>query len=148
MKLVRFMAVILTALAIVPGVAHVLELPQKAGLGRHDYLTVQEIYRGWAWLGALLAAAFIAVGLLAYETRQQTTSFLFALGGLMSLAASFMIFFVWTYPVNQVTKNWTTAPDDWERLRSQWEFSHAANAAVVLLALCLVVLSVLSSRNA
>jgi hypothetical protein len=58
------------------------------------------------------------------------------------------VFFVWTYPVNQATANWTRLPLQWGNLRSQWEFSHAASAAVMSLALCCSVLSVVMSRRA
>ena len=52
------------------------------------------------------------------------------------LAGTLAIFFAWTYPANQATNNWTTVAADWESLRSQWEFSHAANAVLTFIALC------------
>jgi hypothetical protein len=36
--------------------AHLLELPHKMNLSRDDYLTVQQIYRGW---GLVVVAAFL-----------------------------------------------------------------------------------------
>jgi hypothetical protein len=47
-RLVPFAAIILTALALVPGGAHLLALPNKIGLTQADYFIVQGIYRGWA----------------------------------------------------------------------------------------------------
>src|SRR5512145_1452610 len=50
-NILRFVALLFTALALAPGLAHLLELPNKMTLSREEYLTVQQIYRGWAWLG-------------------------------------------------------------------------------------------------
>ena len=33
-------------------------------------------------------------------------------------------------------------PDNWSELRQEWEYSHAVNAVVMLIALCSVTLSV------
>ncbi|HEV8657074.1 MAG TPA: hypothetical protein VGS96_00470 [Thermoanaerobaculia bacterium] len=40
--------------------AHLFELPNKIGLSRDDYPTVQQIYRGWALAGILVLGAFEA----------------------------------------------------------------------------------------
>lgn len=50
----RFWSLLFAALALAPALAHLLELPNKIGLSRDDYLAVQQIYRGWALLGLLL----------------------------------------------------------------------------------------------
>jgi hypothetical protein len=44
LQTVRFLAVILTALALVPAGAHFFELPNKIGLSQEEYFTVQRIY--------------------------------------------------------------------------------------------------------
>lgn len=51
-KTIYFIAVFFVALALGPALAHLLELPNKINLGREDYLTVQQIYRGWASMEA------------------------------------------------------------------------------------------------
>jgi hypothetical protein len=51
------------------------------------------------------------------------------------IAATLAAFFIWVYPANQATANWTTVSEDWERLRRQWEYGHAVNAALTFLAL-------------
>ncbi len=45
-KLLQFVAMVLTALALVPGGAHFLELPNKIHLSESDYFITQSIYRG------------------------------------------------------------------------------------------------------
>jgi hypothetical protein len=63
------------------------------------------------------------------------------------LALSLAIFFIWTFPVNQATNNWSVAPENWPILRAQWEYSHAVNAGVTFLALCASTLSGLAFRR-
>jgi len=62
---------------------------------------------------------------------------------ILLIAANLAIFFVWTFPTNQATNNWTVVPNNWNKLRLQWEYSHAANAVVTFAALVCVVIAVL-----
>ena len=63
------------------------------------------------------------------------------------IALMLAVFFVWTYPANQATSNWTTVPANWEELRRQWEYSHAVNALLTLAGFCCVAISVLTTRE-
>ena len=58
-----------------------------------------------------------------------------------------IIFWTFTFPANQQTNNWTTLPESWERLRTQWEYSHAASAVLNLLALIMLTLELLHRRR-
>jgi ABC-type spermidine/putrescine transport system permease subunit I len=75
--------------------------------------------------------------------RRQCRSFGYALAAFLLIAANLAIFFVWTFPTNQATNNWTVVPKNWNELRSQWEYSHAATAVVTFAALVCVVIAVL-----
>ena len=68
-------------------------------------------------------------------------------GAFLLIAATLAIFFVWTYPANQATQNWTAAPANWTALRAQWEDAHAAGAVLTFAALCLVTASGLATRE-
>jgi hypothetical protein len=70
--------------------------------------------------------------------------FWFALVASLLMLASLAIFFIWTYPANQATSNWTVAPANWASLRTLWEYSHAANAVITFLALCAVTASLVT----
>jgi hypothetical protein len=59
-KILQMLAIILTALALVPGGAHLFSLPHKIGMARDNYFVVQAIYRGWALFGILIIAALVA----------------------------------------------------------------------------------------
>jgi hypothetical protein len=144
LRLLRFFAVVSTALALVPAGAHFFELPNKIGLPRDAYLVAQGLYRGWALFGFVLFAALAAdLGLAAVlRRRRRRVPAWLALAGGSLIALTLAVFFTWTYPANLATENWTRMPPDWEALRQQWEYSHAANAGLTFLALCAVVLSV------
>ena len=67
----------------------------------------------------------------------------YALASFLLIAANLAIFFVWTFPTNQATNNWTVVPNNWNKLRFQWEYSHAADPMVTFAALVCVVIAVL-----
>lgn len=62
------------------------------------------------------------------------------------IALSLVVFFVFTFPANQQTQNWTTLPENWVTLRRQWEYSHAVGAGLYLVALSALTLSLLVGR--
>jgi hypothetical protein len=143
LRVVQFLAVVLTALALVPGGAHLFALLNNVDLGAEQYCIVQNIYRGWAWFGVVLFGALLADLALALMLRRRGgAAFVLALLGFCGVALTLVVFFLWTYPANQATGNWTTIPDHWEQLRRQWEYSHAFNAVITFLALCSVTSSV------
>jgi hypothetical protein len=147
LKTIQFLALVLTALALVPGGAHLFALANKINLAQDQYFIVQNIYRGWALFGFVLIPAIIANLALALLLSGRGTPFTLALVAFLCLAFTLLIFFVWTYPANQATSNWTTVPAHWEELRRQWEYSHAANALVTFAAFCSVALSVLNTKE-
>jgi endonuclease/exonuclease/phosphatase (EEP) superfamily protein YafD len=79
--------------------------------------------------------------------RDEPRAFWLALMAFLLMVASFAIFFIWTYPANQATSNWTVVPTNLASLRTQWEYSHAANAAMTFLALCVVTASLLVTKR-
>jgi hypothetical protein len=147
LSILRFIAVLSTAVAMAAGFAHLLELPNKMSLGREDYLTVQQIYRGWALLGVVVVSALVTTGLVAMLVRARPPEFYLTLTAAICIALSLVVFFLFTYPANQQTQNWTTLPDSWETLRRQWEYSHAVGAGLYFVALSALTLSLLVGRR-
>jgi hypothetical protein len=147
LRVAQFLAIVFTALALVPAGAHLFELPNKIGLGQEAYFIVQGIYRGWALFGIVLFGALAANLALCVMLRHWRRPFWLALVAFLLVAASLVVFFTWTYPANQATSNWTVAPADWQELRRQWEYAHAANAVLTFVALCAVTLSALMARD-
>ena len=146
LPLVQFLAILLTAIALEPGGAHLLELPNKIGLAQEPYFIVQQIYRGWALLGLVLIAAIVADVYLTVRLRGQPLAFRLSLAGALCVAATLVIFFVWVFPGNQATHNWLTVPANWQALRVRWEYGHAASALLTLAGLGLLVAASLNSK--
>jgi hypothetical protein len=147
LRIAQFLAIVLTALALVPAGAHLFELPNKIGLAQDAYFVVQSIYRGWALFGIVLFGALGANLALTLMVRHRRGAFWLALLAFLLVAATLVVFFTWTYPANQATGNWTEAPADWQELRLQWEYAHATNAILTFIALCAVTLSTLLTRD-
>jgi hypothetical protein len=140
-------ALLLVAICLGPAFAHLFELPNKMGLGREDYFTVQQIYRGWALLGAVLVVGGLVSTLtLAVLLRGRRTPAGWAGLAFLSLVAAQILFWSFTFPANQATANWTQVPPDWQAVRARWEYSHAAGAVLDLAAMVALTLSVLEWR--
>ena len=136
MRTIHALAIILTALALVPSGAHIAELPNKLSLDHAQYFVVQQLYRGWALFGVLIIAALLANLIFAILCWRRRVSFSLPLIAGLAIAASLVVFFLWVYPGNVATDNWTNIPAKWQELRSRWEFGHAAGAALMFIALC------------
>jgi hypothetical protein len=88
LKVVQFLALALTALALVPSGAHLFELANKMSLGAEQYFIVQSIYRGWSLFGIVLFGALIANLALALLLRGRGAPFALALFGFSRLSFS------------------------------------------------------------
>jgi hypothetical protein len=148
MAIVRVLAVLAVSLYLIPGGAHVLEMSNKLALPLADYMVVQGIYAGWDHTAyALLAALVFTIAHAIVVWRLPAARWL-SLGAFLALVGNLAIFFAYTYPINVLTDSWTVAPENLEMARRQWEYSHAVNAGLVLLALVLIVSAVLASSYA
>jgi hypothetical protein len=145
-KIFYFLSLLFAALALGPAMAHLLELPNKINLSREDYLTVQQIYRGWALLGFLVAGELLTTLVLTIMVYQNRMAFIFALIAFLCIIGTQIVFWTYTQPANAATNNWTMLPENWLELRRNWEYSHATSAGLNLVALITLVLSVLA-RN-
>lgn len=148
MKQLQFATIMMTALALVPGGAHVLEMASKLSLDQTAYFTVQAIYRGWSLLGIVIIGAILANLILVFASWRQSGPRFCALAAFVLMALNLALFFVLVYPANQATENWTVAPADWEALRTRWEVGHAIDAGLTLLALGFAAASALGWRRA
>lgn len=140
-----FLAIIVTGLAAVALVAHLFELSRKIRMQEEQYFIAQTIYLGWWIVGLLLPVAIVIDLAFALSIGIATLPSWLAMIAAALLVVNLVIFLIWTRPVNRVTKNWTVRRENWRALRPQWEFSHAANAGVTVLAFCLAALAALTS---
>jgi hypothetical protein len=121
--------------------AHVMQLPNKLPMTREAYLIVQRVYRGWNLSGIVVIPAMIATLVLLLSVDGD--AFVPALVAFLAIGATQVVFWAFTYPVNRRTRNWTRAPEDWQRLRDRWEMSHAASAVLNFIAVVSVTVAVL-----
>jgi uncharacterized membrane protein len=142
----RFVTLLFVALTLSMSFCHLLEMPVKMTLGWEDYATVQGIYTNFGGVGAFLETGAVLLAItLCCLVRRRRPGFVWTLAGALCLALGLVIWFAWVAPVNVV---WAAArganpPEDWTRLRSQWEYTHAARAILHLIALAVLQLSVI-----
>jgi hypothetical protein len=146
----RFIALLLAALALTMESAHVLELPQKMQYDAQLYAAVNTtLYRYFAIVGGVYqVSSIVAAFVLAFLVRQRQPTFGWALAGAFCLLLAFGIWLVVVAPVNgEVAEALRSAPESvpavWLRLRTRWEYGHAAGFVVQLVGLCPLVWSVL-----
>ena len=141
--LIRLCAILFVALALVPVGAHLAELPNKIGLPPEQYMLAQRLYSGWALFGIAILAALLFTAAHTVLVRNNAGAFIFSLMAFVCLAATQVIFWLFTYPMNVASANWTQTPEPFEAARRQWEYSHAAAAVLTFIALIAIVLSLL-----
>ena len=146
-QILFFVTLLATALAMGAALAHALELPKKIGLSADEYFIVQKIYRGWNKLAYLLGVEFFGMVLLLYLNWSCAGVRKLLLLAMVCLAAAQAAFWLYTYPANRLTADWTLRPENWEALRDQWEYSHLAGAVFQTLALAFIA-SALASAGA
>jgi hypothetical protein len=148
LRALQFVVVMLFALALVPVGAHLLARPNKIDLPQEQYFTTQAVYLGWGLpTSIVLIAAIVASLALTIAVRGQGAVFWLVLAGFVLIAATLVIYFIWTQPANSATDNWMTMPDNWRELRTQWEFGHSVNAVLTFVALGAVTASTLIERR-
>lgn len=133
----HFLAIVFLALIFAPAAAHAFALMNKIGMSQQDYYTAQLAYRrwdlfGWTYLGALIFTLWLALA----SRGGAPAVFWLSAAALVLTVLSLVIFFIWVFPGNAATKNWTVAPENWEALRFRWEWGHFGSALANFLALC------------
>lgn len=142
--LLRVAAVLTVAICLVPEGAHLFEMFSKLGLPPGQYMTVQKIYDGWALFGVVIVLALLSTLGLAIAAWRRRVARYFSLASFAAVLGTQVIFWYFIYPMNALTRNWTKMPDDLEVVRRQWEYGHAVNAVLALLALIMIVAAVLA----
>jgi hypothetical protein len=101
------------------------------------------------WLvffGIPIITAILLIVIHTLMVRNDRPVFILSLSAALSLAATQVIFWMFTYPINAASNNWTTTPKDFEAARQQWEYSHAINAALTFAAFVAFTLCLLATN--
>ena len=141
MATVFVLSVLFSVIALGGGLAHVFALPNKINMPAAEYLVAQQVYSGWAFLGIAIIGALVLSLISAISVRHDRRAFRLRLGAAICIALGLVVFFIFTYPANLATDNWTMLPDNWRELRKQWEYSHAVGAGLNFIAVTLLVVS-------
>jgi hypothetical protein len=147
LRLVQLFAIVSTALYLVPTGAHLFELASKMTLTPSEYMTVQKIYAGWSLFAAVIGIALLATLFHAVLVRADRRALALSLVAFVALAATQVLFWMFAYPMNVASRNWTVVPEPLEAARRQWEYSHAASAALTFAALVTLILATFSYDN-
>lgn len=142
-----FVAVLATAIALGAALAHAFALVSKMGLSGDEYLIAQKAYSGWHLLAYVLLVQLIAMRAVAIMSHNELDVLVPVLIAIPCLVFAQTLFWLYAYPANVATQDWTMNPDNWEELRRQWEYSHAAGAAFPFLAMsCLIAAALARGR--
>ena len=147
LKFWGLIAVVSVAMCLVPAGAHFFELTNKMSMSQPEYMTVQKIYAGWSFFGIAVIAALLITLIHTFIVRSDRTAFFLSLAAFLCLAATQGIFWMFTYPMNVASSNWTVTPADFEVARRQWEYSHAVNAVLTFAAFVAIAFSVLATSR-
>lgn len=121
-------------LVLIPAGAHLFELPAKMAMAPEAYMATQSIYAGWALFGIPIYLSLLVLAVEAYAAGpNRMARFLFLLALALILLTQ-VIFWLYTFPMNALTRNWTQVPPDINAARRQWEYSHAGNALLTFAA--------------
>jgi hypothetical protein len=138
----RVTSLLLVALALVPAGAHLFAMVNKFHLDRAEYLISQRAYDGWSLFSIVIVAALVSTLTLAIQLNRSGEPYWLVATAFLCIAATQVIFWLFTFPANKATQNWTVLPEGWEMLRHQWEYSHAASAILNFVALLFLLLSI------
>jgi hypothetical protein len=158
---IQIAAIVLTALAMAPALAHAFEFPGKKRLDKNSYVAVQAIYYpGFTLLGIAEPAALIATVVLLFLTPGHSSAFLLTALALTCVLGMQSVYWIFTHRTNRY---WLESADatlgkmgarffgtgsaapatDWTKLRDRWEYSHIARAGLSFLAFLLITLAAL-----
>jgi hypothetical protein len=77
-------------------------------------MLLQQIYRGWALFGSLIVAALAATALQALLLRHDRGGFRLSPFALLCLVAAKALFWLFSFPINVASANWSKMPEDFE----------------------------------
>ncbi len=147
LRIWQFITIILAALTMGSAYCHVLELPAKMGYDETFYMRLNtSLYWSFGHFAGFIEAitVFLAAPMLSFLLRKRQPAFQWTLAGTICLALAFVVFLVFTEPMNRNIFQWLTEsiPADWTRIRNQWEYSHLARFVLQLIGLCALQFSV------
>lgn len=149
LRIVRFLALIVVALGLVPGGAHALEMAPKMGYSADLYTAVTStLYFYYGVVGAIVqVGSVLIVALLAWLVRRQS-GFGWTLTAALILLGSLILWGALVAPVNAawgevLHADPAVASAAYARLRPRWEYGHLVAFGAWLIGWICLVISIL-----
>ena len=145
----RFITLLLAALGLVMGGAHVLELLPKMQYEAEMYAAVTStLYRYFGLVGGPLQIASVFAALVLSYLVRGRSSFHLTLLGTLGLVLSLALWFGLVAPVNAewlrvIESAPNSVPSAYQQLRPRWEYGHVAAFIAWLFGFSLLLFSVL-----
>jgi hypothetical protein len=92
----------------------------------------------------LVIGAIVFTAVLTAMVRNEPRVLPWAVAALLGLIGAQTVFWLFTYPANLETENWTSMPEHWQALRARWEYSHAAGAVLMVGAMASLIASLIA----
>lgn len=145
LKISRFFSLLLTALATGVAFCHLLELPNKLALPAVAWWGLRQVlYNGFGRiLGPVEWVALFSTLLVLFLVRRRPDAFMLTLVSALCITAELIVWVTFVGPANVRVDTSASVPADWIQVRDQWEYGHAARAALLLIGLSTLNLSVL-----
>jgi hypothetical protein len=77
------------------------------------------------FFGIAIAAALLLTAMHTFMVHADRAALALSFLAFLCLAATQAIFWIFTYPMNVASNNWTVTPENFEVTRRQWKYSHA-----------------------
>lgn len=136
----RATSLLFAALALVPAGSHLFSMRSKLRLDDVSYLASQRAYDRWNLFAIVVIGALLSTLSLTVAFYRAGEPYAGAGLAFLCILGTQAIFWIFTFPANQATDNWTVLPTNWEALRTQCEYSHTGSALLNALALTLLVI--------
>ncbi len=136
----RFTTLMLAAFSLSLSMTHLLELPQRMRFDQQLWVrvtVVENVYKLFGTVGAVFEiTAILTAIILTFLVRDRGAAFYWTLGGAILLMLAFVSWIVFVAPMNAEFAKWLTnpIPVDWMQYRNQWEYAHAVNAVIKIIA--------------
>jgi hypothetical protein len=144
----RFLAILLAALGLSFGAAHVLELGPKMEYDPQLYMAVTStLYRYFGLVGGVVQLAAILVAAALTSKLRGRESFGPSLAGALALVVSLVLWAALVAPVNAewaraLASGSAAATEAYATLRERWEYGHVAAFLAWLVGFALLLLGV------
>jgi hypothetical protein len=128
----RFVALMLAALGMTMGAAHVLELAPKMAYDAASYAAVTStLYRYFGLVGSVIQILAILSAVVVTVLARGRPGFRLAAAGTIGLLGSLALWFALVQPVNLewasvIRTSPEAVPEAYARLRERWEYGHVA----------------------